>query len=153
MTFKGKSESVRDVKFNPSGALDFIACFENGSIQKWDIRYPTRYERVWNAHSGLCLSIDWNADTGLIASGGRDKSIKVWDPKSPSRKPKHVVHTITSISRVKWRPNYVNEIASSSLSLDSRIHIWDVTHPHIPKYALGDADGSDMTGILWCDEM
>jgi WD40 repeat protein len=143
---------VRDVKFNPSGSCDFIACFENGSIQTWDYRYSSRHEQLWNAHSGLCLTIDWNADTGLVASGGRDKSIKLWDTKSSSRKPTQVIHTIAPVSRVKWRPGSSNEIASCSLSLDSRIQIWDISHPFVAKHILADYDESDRTAILWDDD-
>ena len=77
-TMRGKAESVRDVQFHPNGGYEYIAAFENGSIQKWDIRNPNQIERIWNAHSGLALTVDWHQDGNLIASGGRDKVIKVF---------------------------------------------------------------------------
>lgn len=33
LTFEGKSESARDVQFNPCQQYDFAAAFENGTIQ------------------------------------------------------------------------------------------------------------------------
>jgi hypothetical protein len=33
LTFEGKSESARDVQFNPLQQYDFAAAFENGTIQ------------------------------------------------------------------------------------------------------------------------
>lgn len=100
------------------------------------------------------MTLDWSASTGLIASGGRDKSVKVilsydkiWDPKSSGRKPTQVIHTIAPVSRVKWRPGFPDQIASASLSLDSRIQIWNISRPYIPRHILADFEGSDTTGL------
>lgn len=76
MTFEGKSESVRDVQFSPVNQHEFAAAFENGTVQKWDLRSPKMYERKLNAHNGLALTVDWHPDGRYLASGGRDKVIK-----------------------------------------------------------------------------
>ena len=46
-------------------------------MKKWDIRRPTIHERKLNAHIGSVLAIDWHSDGKSVASGGRDKLIKV----------------------------------------------------------------------------
>jgi WD40 repeat protein len=46
-------------------------------LKKWDIRKPTIHERKLNAHLGSVLALDWHSDGRTIASGGRDKLIKV----------------------------------------------------------------------------
>ncbi|KAI8924313.1 hypothetical protein BC831DRAFT_505563, partial [Entophlyctis helioformis] len=136
LTFEGRAESVRDVQFNPISVDEFAAAFESGSIQKWDIRNPSQFERKWSAHNSLLLSIDWHANGRLLASGGRDRAIKVWDTKSESRKPLHTVQTIAPVSRLGWRPGFDLQIASCAMSTDFRVHIWDVSRPFVPQFSL-----------------
>jgi WD repeat-containing protein 24 len=76
-TFDGKAESVRDVQFNPNNPFEFACAFDSGSLQKWDLRMPLQYERKWNAHNGIVLSLDWHADGRRLATGGRDRLVKV----------------------------------------------------------------------------
>ncbi|KAI9091560.1 WD40-repeat-containing domain protein [Phlyctochytrium arcticum] len=146
--FEGKAESVRDVQFSPVSPFEFVAAFENGTIQKWDIRYPSTYERKWSAHNGLALTVDWHADGRWVASGGRDRQIKIWDMKSESRKPLHAIQTIAPVSRVQWRPGHETQLASCALSTDFRIHVWDVGRPFIPQYSLEAHEGV-ISGFLW----
>lgn len=169
MTFDGKSESVRDVQFNPVLSTDFACAFENGTVHKWDMRAPKIYEKKLSAHNGLVLSIDWHPEGRYLASGGRDKLIKIWDMQSEQRKPSYHIQTLASISRIQWSPmsylssyqagttNYNQDfhqksfIASCSLVSDNRIHIWDLDRPHVPVYTF-ESHTSPSTGCLWRDQ-
>ncbi|KAI9257798.1 WD40-repeat-containing domain protein [Helicostylum pulchrum] len=147
--FEGKSESVRDVQFNPVSVYEFAAAFETGTIQKWDMRNPKAlYDRKVSAHNGPCLTVDWHPNGKLVASGGRDKTIKVWDMTADSRRPLYTIRTMASVSRIQWRPGFENEIASCALLTDSRIHIWDIRRPHIAKYTFDEHDTTP-TGFMW----
>lgn len=77
-TFAGKAESARDIKWSPTKSNLFVGAFENGNIQIWDVNQSKSFLRKWNAHNGLALTVDWFQDGNLIASGGRDRIIKVW---------------------------------------------------------------------------
>ncbi|KAK9700726.1 SEA (Seh1-associated) complex subunit [Basidiobolus ranarum] len=147
-SFHGKSESVRDVQFNPLNSNEFMAAFENGTIQKWDIRNPSIFEKKISAHYGIALSIDWHSDGRFVASGGRDKMIKIWDMKSDGRKPQAYVQTIASVARVQWRPGHEYQVASCSLNTDNRIVVQDIRRPFIPKFFLDDHENVT-TGFLW----
>ncbi|KAI8887732.1 WD40 repeat-like protein [Backusella circina FSU 941] len=147
--FEGKSESVRDVQFNPVHTYEFAAAFETGTIQKWDMRNPKAlYDRKVSAHNGPCLTVDWHPGGKWVASGGRDKTIKVWDMTADSRRPLYTIRTMASVSRIQWRPGYEDEIASCALLTDSRIHVWDVRRPHIAKYVFDEHDTTP-TGFMW----
>ncbi|KAI9596986.1 WD40-repeat-containing domain protein [Syncephalis fuscata] len=150
LVLDGKSESVRDVQFNPVNIHELAAAFETGTIQKWDLRKPNIYERKLNAHYGLALTVDWHSDGRTLATGGRDKFIKVWDMKSDGRKPLHVIQTMTSVARVQWRPGREYEVASCALLSDYRIHVWDVRRPFLAKYYIEEHDNV-ATGFKWQD--
>nr|CAG8449229.1 136_t:CDS:10 [Entrophospora candida] len=149
-TFQGRCDGVRDVQFNSMNQYEFAAAFDNGTIQKWDIRKPSIHQKRYNAHIGSVLSVDWNSDGRTIASGGRDKIIKIWDMNSDSRKSKNAINTMSGISYIRWRPNYPNEIASCSSLVDSRIFVWNVKRPYIPSYSF-ETHEEVPTGILWHD--
>ncbi|KAG5513643.1 hypothetical protein PMAC_000681 [Pneumocystis sp. 'macacae'] len=158
-TMQGRAESVRDIQFNPNSMSEFAAAFENGTVQRWDIRKPNMYERKINAHSGLTLTIDWHPDGRHIATGGRDKMIKIWDMFSEMSKPISMIQTTAPVSKVAWKPisNKRNgnicgtEIASCSLVSDYRIYIWDIRRPYIASRIL-DKHENVATGIIWKDE-
>lgn len=147
-TFSGK-ESVRDVQFCPQtdGYFRFAAGLENGIVQEWDIRRPDRPEREITAHTGPVFTLDWNPiDKNWLATGGRDRAIKVWD--LPSRKLVHIVHTMASVAKCKWRPEHKQLIASSSLLVDFAVNIWDIRRPYIPLAAF-NKHKDVASGILW----
>ena len=152
----GKSESVRDVQFSKTNSLDFAAAFENGSIQKWDIRKPAMYERRINAHNGLALSIDWHPDGKRLASAGRDKVIKIWDFTSEVRRPTSYIATADPVFRIAWRPTgrhnpHTTQIASCSLMLDNRIQVWDLNRPYVASRVMEFHDNG-VTGLIWVNE-
>ncbi|KAN0023404.1 hypothetical protein ACTFIU_011574 [Dictyostelium citrinum] len=147
ITFSPKSESIRDVQFNPYQANQFAAAFDNGTIQLWDIRKPTIAVEKITSHQGLVLTIDWHPEEkNIIASGGRDRAIRVWD--FLNGKSLNNVSTISSVSRIKWRPGNKWHIASCSSIVDFQIHIWDVKKPYIPLFSF--TDHRDVpTGLIW----
>lgn len=149
MTFQGRSEAVRDAQFSPAGGgVEFAAAFENGTVQKWDLRAPSSFVRKWSAHNGLALAVDWHPDGRVLASGGRDRLIKLWDTKTDSRKPFHQVQTIAPVAQIRWRPGHPTQIASTSLSIDNRIQIFDLCSPFVPILTVGEAEDA-VTGLSW----
>lgn len=100
------------------------------------------YDRKVSAHNGPCLTVDWHPTGRTVASGGRDKTIKVWDMGADNRRPLYTMRTMASVFRVQWRPGYDDEVASCALLTDQRIHIWDVRRPSIAKYAFDEHEST-----------
>ncbi|NWY35041.1 WDR24 protein, partial [Pheucticus melanocephalus] len=145
----GQSESVRDVQFSIRDYFTFAATFENGNVQLWDIRRPDRYERMFTAHNGPVFCCDWHPeDRGWLATGGRDKMVKVWDMNTTRAKEIYCVQTIASVARVKWRPECKHHIATCSMMVDHNIYVWDVRRPFIPS-AMFEEHKDVTTGIVW----
>ncbi|CAN8021181.1 unnamed protein product [Ixodes persulcatus] len=147
-TFLSSSESVRDVQFCPHHHFVFVAVQENGNVQLWDLRRADKCERQFTAHSGPVFTCDWHPDDRrLLATGGRDKAIKIWDISS---KPtlSQCIQTIASVAHIKWRPQRKYHIANSSLVVDCSINIWDTRRPYVPFAAF--TEHKDVaTGFAW----
>lgn len=76
-TYFSNSESVRDVKFSPHSTNTFAAVSENGTVQLWDLRKWEKCILQFTAHSGPIYTCDWHPTKNWLATGSRDKQIKV----------------------------------------------------------------------------
>lgn len=124
------------------------------TAQRWDYRKDNIYERKINAHNGPVFTVDWHPDGKHCASGGRDRTVKVWDlySEDPRRKAKHTIATMCSVSRIAWRPlKNTTELATCAINNDHRVHVWDLKRPYIPARIM-DEHLASTTGILWKDD-
>ncbi|GJQ11870.1 hypothetical protein GpartN1_g3661.t1 [Galdieria partita] len=173
-----KSDPVRDASFSPHQPYWIGGGYESGNFLLWDIRRPDLYLFNIRAHNGLVFSISWHPhNENIIATGGRDKIIRIWDLSQDERtteaqgsldvnkehiRSAHLVDkgsfsgwqemfslmTIAAISKVSWRPGYKEQMASASSVLDTRISIWDIHRPYLPIVSLrGHRD--TVSCLLW----
>ena len=118
------------------------------------------------AHTRHVNSIHWHPERmNILASGGSDKAIRIWDMSSNNynnndnhhnnnrQQKQHINNSIelqalASVSQVKWRPNYPTQIASTCVEVDYAISLWDVHSPHVPKQIFrGHIDA--VPDIIW----
>lgn len=129
---KLRTDAIRDVQFSPFDAHCLAAVCDSGFLSLWDRRFPQAPVSKFSAHTmcGLCLA--WHGSRrGVIATGSRDKMVKIWDvsdgagtgigagtgtssteststaggegaDRQPPR-PIHVLHTPSAVGRVAWR--------------------------------------------------
>ncbi|KAF9100937.1 WD repeat-containing protein 24 [Mortierella sp. AM989] len=140
---------VREVQFNPVSVNDIVAGYESGNIQRWDIRNLSTSEKKFMAHMGFVTSLDYHPGGRFLASGGRDKTIKIWDMEDERRREIHTIPTIQYTSKVQWRPNKPYQLASSFKD-ESTVQVFDVRRPFVPLHILTQHD-KDATSILWKD--
>ena len=163
--FIGNSEGIRDVKWSPADGVVFAVGTESGILQRWDFAKESAPLLKLHAHDKSCNSIDWHPSGKYIASGGVDKSVKVWDFGSSERrmKPSWVLRTPQTINKLNWRPEVnskeeahhdlkrTSQIATIYDDKDPRIHVWDFKRPHVPFQELDRYD-TPATDFLWHSE-
>ena len=112
--------------------------FNNRKIHTTNLHFrPDKCQLQFTAHSGPIYTCDWHPTQPWIATGSRDKQIKVWKmEQKPSLE--YTIHTIAVVGRVKWRPERMHHIASCALVVDYSIYIWDVRRPYIPYASFND---------------
>lgn len=80
--FLSHTDSVEDLQWSPSEPTVFASCSADKSVRVWDIRVKDRKSviGVAGAHESDVNVISWNLKTNyLLASGGDEGGIKVWD--------------------------------------------------------------------------
>ena len=169
-TISPRSDACRDIQFSPHDSNIFAAVFDSGNLIVWDKRNTeTPFVKVIGAHTLNCLAISFClAKNWCVATGGRDKSLKIWDiSRSTSSsegdissgslmRPTHVLHTADGVGRIAWRPplsvasgRECMQLAATSIDRGD-ISIWEVGSPHIPACTL-KGHTAICTGISWLD--
>ncbi|KAG0095086.1 WD repeat-containing protein 24 [Podila epicladia] len=149
IVMEAKADNVREVQFNPMSMMDIVAGYESGNLQRWDLRNASTSEKKFMAHMGFVTSLDFHPSGRFLASGGRDKTIKVWDMEDEKRREIHTIPTIQYTTKVQWRPNKTYHIAACFKD-ESTVQVFDVRRPYVPLNVLSQHD-KDATAILWKD--
>ena len=160
---------VRDVRWCPTDAFEFALCTEEGSVQKWDIRYPQHpLINISKAHEKACYTLAWHPDGKHVATGSQDKSVKVWDLRSDHlrisrQKPLFQIRCPAGVMNLAWRPPcwsaelaergkwQSTQIATSYTGDDPRLHVWDFRRTSIPFKELNQ-DIRRPTDFLWASK-
>lgn len=112
------------------------------------MRRQDRFVQQFTAHSGPIYCLDFHPTQQWLATGSRDKLIKVWNMSSSKPSLEYTINSIAVVGRVRWRPERKYHIASCSLVVDYSIYIWDVRRPFIP-YASFNQHTSVTTDIAF----
>ena len=163
--FLGNNEAIRDLRWSPSDGVEFAIGTDNGTVQRWDFRNDNAPLLKINAHEKTCHSIDWHPSGKYLASGGADRTVKIWNFKSSDRrmKPWIVLRAPQAIRNLRWRPgsgspdgdgqrsSNASMLATTYDAKDPRIHVWDLARPHVPSQELDRYD-TPATDMLWQSE-
>ncbi|XP_055380424.1 GATOR complex protein WDR24 [Condylostylus longicornis] len=144
-TYFSNTEGVRDVKFSLHHTNNFAAVSENGIVQLWDIRKPDKWILNYTAHSQPVYTCDWHPTKNWLATGSRDKNIKVWSMEGKASL-EYTIPTMAAVLKIKWRPDKIHQIASCALLRDYSVHVWDIRRPYIP-YASFNEHTDIITGL------
>ncbi|KRZ42606.1 WD repeat-containing protein 24 [Trichinella pseudospiralis] len=128
-TFENRGAHVRDVKFAYNSHTLFALADDNGMVKFLDVRKLAKPVQLFTAHGGPVLSLDFNP---LVENIFATDSIVTSAP----------------VGQIHWNPLKGTQIASSALTTDFEIQVWDIRHPCLP-YAVFFEHTSSVKGFQW----
>ncbi|XP_076458832.1 glutamate-rich WD repeat-containing protein 1-like [Babylonia areolata] len=130
-SFAGHTDSVEDVQWSPNEGNVFATCSVDRTLRIWNTQQKPAKANVLTvpeAHSRDINVINWNRiEKHLLASGGDDGIIKIWDLRMFRNKPvseqaSFKLHN-KPITSLEWNPLDSSVLAASGE--DDQITIWD----------------------------
>jgi WD40 repeat protein len=58
----------------------FPACSDDGLVKVWDVKRKEN-EHTLKGHLSDVKCVSWHPDRALIVSGGKDNTLRLWDPR------------------------------------------------------------------------
>ncbi|KAF7304620.1 hypothetical protein MKEN_01175900 [Mycena kentingensis (nom. inval.)] len=109
----------------------------DGSVWHHDVRVPRHKVMELLGHSGEVCGLQWRNDGELIASGGNDNVVNIWDGRVPDAAAGGDVasgnakwtkrnHT-AAVKALAWSPWQANLLASGGGTNDATINVWNST--------------------------
>jgi eukaryotic-like serine/threonine-protein kinase len=115
----------------------------SGTIIIHDARTAEEVYR-WNAHIGPVSGLAWSPNGDLLATGGIDKLVKVWNANSQDKEIAKLEGHTGQVFAVAWRPD---QQRLASASEDGTVRIWDLTHQQDPIVLSGH--GGEVLSVTW----
>ncbi|KAE9553213.1 hypothetical protein FO519_003563 [Halicephalobus sp. NKZ332] len=137
--FSGIS-SVRDIDFSHHSDTQniIVAVGDSGTVKFFDFRKPNKPFRDLLAHQGQIMSVIFNKkEKNLIATGGRDKLIKIWD-WSKDGSNLYSIEAPSPVGKIVWTNENPWQVCSIPATMASKdigdfsTYIWDFRRPYIP---------------------
>ncbi|XP_070539297.1 cell division cycle protein 20 homolog [Ptychodera flava] len=123
----------------------------SGRIHNHDVRIQNHHIATLGHHEQDVCGLAWNSPGRLLASGGNDDTLNIWDARSTTdSQPLHSLteHT-AAVKAIGWCPWQSNLLASGGGTADRTIRFWNCD----TGLCLNTIDtGSQVSGILWSRE-
>ncbi|ORX99250.1 WD40 repeat-like protein [Basidiobolus meristosporus CBS 931.73] len=95
------------------------------SILLRDPRSQKSYYSILSGHTQEVCGLKWNADEELLASGGNDNSVRIWDASE-----NYALHVfeqhVGAVKALDWSPHKSNLLVSGGGTYDKKLRFWDV---------------------------
>ncbi|KAK6128021.1 hypothetical protein DH2020_038224 [Rehmannia glutinosa] len=128
--FQGHEDTVEDVQFNPSSAMEFCSVGDDSCLILWDARTGSSpVVKVEKAHNADLHCVDWNPnDVNLILTGSADNTVRMYDRRNLTSSgvgsPVHIFEGHTAaVLCVQWSPAKASVFGSAAE--DGILNIWD----------------------------
>jgi hypothetical protein len=129
---EGHTEHVLALSWSPDCSL-LASAAADATLRIWDVSQMTRLaggsgpgrdntvQAAWWGHDGAALALDWSPDGTRLASGGVDRTIRLWDTAGRA-KGAWQAHGRGGVSALAWSAEG-NLLASGGL--DHQVMLWD----------------------------
>ncbi len=98
-----------------------------------------------NPGSGLALAVAWSPTGNILAIGGADGTIQIWDAITLKNQTMLRGHT-DQVNRISWSPD--GRLLASASS-DASVRLWDGQHYTLQAILPGNGAGNPALSIAW----
>lgn len=116
--------AVWALSFHPLRA-ELLTATQDGTLSRWSVQRGTLIAD-WQAHAGIIYSAQYSPDGAIIASGGDDLTLRLWDTATgeplPDAPPAEHPNWVLSVA---FSPN--GRVVASA-GVDGDIYFWDTTN-------------------------
>jgi len=117
----------------------------DGSIYQHDVRIENHKIQELLGHCAEVCGLSWKNDGQLLASGGNDNLVNIWDIRSSLPKMTKSNHR-AAVKALAWCPWQSNILATGGGTSDKTIHFWNTT---TEKKIDSIFTGSQVTSLIW----
>lgn len=118
----------------------------SGNIYNHDVRIADHKIAELNSHTSEVCGLEWRSDGAMLASGGNDNLVNIWDARSLTTPKWTKTNHKAAVKALAWCPWQLNLLASGGGNYDGCIHFWNSTTG--ARVNSIDA-GSQVTSLKW----
>jgi len=136
---------------NPKGAL-IATGSKDTRIGFVDIRSRERafYSGIGTiGHQQEVCGVKWDLDGILLASGGNDNFVMLWDSRALSRPLARFKEHQAAVKALAWSPHRRGRLVSGGGTADRKLRFWDAG----TLSCLGQVDTSQICNIAWSENV
>jgi ribosome assembly protein 4 len=145
----GHGDNILAVQFSPANSSRMASASGDKTVRIWDCDTGTPAHTL-KGHSKWVLAVSYSPDGSILASGGYDNAVCIWDASNGKQIAGPLKGHTGFITSLAWEPYHLQEpnrprVASSSK--DGTVRIWDAVGGRI-DFALTGHKGS-VTCVKW----
>lgn len=121
----------------------------SGAIHQHDVRVAAHHIGSLVSHTQEVCGLQWSPDGKLLASGGNDNVLNIWDQSQTGIPLHNITHHQAAVKAVAWCPWQASVLASGGGTADRHIRFWNGN----TGSCLSSVDtNSQVSAILWSKE-
>jgi WD40 repeat protein len=125
---------------NSEQIATYFSTGQEGYIGIWDIE--TGEANIAWTHNRETCCVKWSPDGRVIATGGGDNQIRIWDPTTGELLNALDPETIHTVDALAWSPDSLYLASNNSSDHEATIYIWNTTTWEL----IAEFQGGIMTG-------
>ncbi|XP_018025327.1 cell division cycle protein 20 homolog [Hyalella azteca] len=127
------------------GAALMSSGARSGQIIHHDVRVAQHATAVVNAHNQEVCGLAWNSEGRLLASGGNDNIVNIWDARNTTALHRLSNHQ-AAVKAVAWCPWQSSVLGTGGGTADRTIRIWNANSGTCIKDVLTN---SQVSSLVW----
>ncbi|CDS08414.1 hypothetical protein LRAMOSA09776 [Lichtheimia ramosa] len=117
----------------------------DATIWHHDVRVAQHKVAELLGHQDEVCGLKWRSDGDMLASGGNDNTVNLWDARATTPKYSKSNH-VGAIKAIAWCPWNTNLVATGGGREDKHIHFWNASSGARVRSVY---TGSQVTSLIW----